>query len=69
MDECYTTKLIKFISLFIIEIGIDHFLALEQIKEIQEKGGVIESLISYCGGLPAPECSNNPLRYVQCASF
>lgn len=46
--------------------GIDHFLALEQIKEIQEKGGIVESLISYCGGLPAPECSNNPLR---CVSF
>lgn len=38
-------------------------MALEQIKDIQEKGGSVESLISYCGGLPAPEYSNNPLRY------
>lgn len=38
-------------------------MALEQIKDIQEKGGSVESLISYCGGLPAPENSNNPLRY------
>lgn len=50
--------------MYIIDIsGIDHFLALEQIKEVHEKGGTIESLISYCGGLPAPEYSNNPLRY------
>lgn len=46
-----------------LDPGIDHFLALELIKDVQEKGGLIESLISYCGGLPAPEYSNNPLRY------
>lgn len=46
-----------------LDPGIDHFLALEVIKSIHEKGGSIESLISYCGGLPAPEFSNNPLRY------
>lgn len=46
-----------------LDPGIDHFLALEFIKEAQEKGGSIESFISYCGGLPAPEFSQNPLRY------
>lgn len=46
-----------------LDPGIDHFLAMELIKDVQEKGGAIESLISYCGGLPAPEHSNNPLRY------
>lgn len=46
-----------------LDPGIDHLLALEQIKEIHEKGGSIESFISYCGGIPAPEYSNNPLRY------
>lgn len=46
-----------------LDPGIDHFLALELIKDVHEKGGSIESLISYCGGLPAPECSNNALRY------
>lgn len=46
-----------------LDPGIDHFLALELIKEVKEKGGTIESLVSYCGGLPAPEFSNNPLRY------
>lgn len=46
-----------------LDPGIDHLLALEMIKDIHEKGGAIESFISYCGGLPAPEYSNNPLRY------
>lgn len=46
-----------------LDPGIDHFLALEFIKETQEKGGTIESFVSYCGGLPAPEFSQNPLRY------
>ena len=26
-------------------------------------GGKVESFISYCGGLPAPEASENPLGY------
>lgn len=46
-----------------LDPGIDHLLALECIHEIQAKGGVIESFISYCGGLPAPEHSDNPMRY------
>lgn len=43
--------------------GIDHLLALECFKDIHERGGTIESFVSFCGGLPAPEHSNNPLRY------
>ncbi|XP_075154034.1 lysine ketoglutarate reductase/saccharopine dehydrogenase [Haematobia irritans] len=46
-----------------LDPGIDHLLALECIHEAQEKGGVIESFVSYCGGLPAPEHSDNALRY------
>lgn len=46
-----------------LDPGIDHLLALECIQDIQKKGGTIESFISYCGGLPAPEHSHNPLHY------
>ncbi|XP_037960737.1 alpha-aminoadipic semialdehyde synthase, mitochondrial [Teleopsis dalmanni] len=46
-----------------LDPGIDHLLALECIHEAQEKGGVIESFVSFCGGLPAPEHSDNALRY------
>lgn len=46
-----------------LDPGIDHLLALECIRDVQDRGGVVESFISYCGGLPAPEHSNNSLRY------
>uniref|UniRef100_A0A646QGR2 Alpha-aminoadipic semialdehyde synthase n=1 Tax=Hemiscolopendra marginata TaxID=943146 RepID=A0A646QGR2_9MYRI len=46
-----------------LDPGIDHFLAMECFDDVHLNGGKIKSFISYCGGLPAPECSNNPLRY------
>ncbi|KAL7643679.1 UNVERIFIED_CONTAM: hypothetical protein RMT77_005662 [Armadillidium vulgare] len=46
-----------------LDPGIDHLLALECFAEVEQKGGKIESFVSYCGGLPAPEFSDNPLRY------
>ncbi len=50
------------IMLFLF-LGIDHFLALECFHDVQNGGGKIESFVSFCGGLPAPECSDNPLGY------
>lgn len=32
-------------------------------EEIHKAGGKITSFLSYCGGLPAPEASDNPLGY------
>ncbi|RIA83628.1 Saccharopine dehydrogenase [Glomus cerebriforme] len=46
-----------------LDPGIDHLYALKTINEVHANGGKIISFISYCGGLPAPECSNNPLGY------
>ncbi|CAG0923325.1 unnamed protein product, partial [Notodromas monacha] len=46
-----------------LDPGIDHLLAMEYIDNVHLKGGKIESFVSYCGGLPAPEHSENPLRY------
>lgn len=46
-----------------LDPGIDHLLAMELIDQIHEEGGKVDSFVSYCGGLPAPEYSNNPLRY------
>ena len=46
-----------------VDPGIDHFLALECFDEVHNGGGKVESFISYCGGLPAPESSDNPLGY------
>jgi alpha-aminoadipic semialdehyde synthase len=38
-------------------------LAMELFEIIRDDGGRIDSYISYCGGLPAPEHADNPLRY------
>eukprot|EP00795_Rhopilema_esculentum_P002141 gene2141-17728_t len=46
-----------------LDPGIDHLLAMDCIDSIKEEGGQVEIFISYCGGLPAPEHSENPLRY------
>jgi len=46
-----------------VDPGIDHMLAMQVFDEVKEGGGVIKSYYSYCGGLPAPECAGNSLRY------
>ncbi|XP_075525767.1 lysine ketoglutarate reductase/saccharopine dehydrogenase isoform X4 [Dermacentor variabilis] len=46
-----------------LDPGIDHLLAMECFDEVRRKGGKVLSFVSYCGGLPAPEHANNPLRY------
>ena len=46
-----------------LDPGIDHLSAMKLINEIKSKGGVITSFTSWCGGLPAPECSDNPFGY------
>lgn len=37
--------------------------AVKTISEVHAEGGKINSFLSYCGGLPAPENSDNPLGY------
>ncbi|CAG8593209.1 10247_t:CDS:10 [Paraglomus occultum] len=46
-----------------LDPGIDHLYAVKTINEVHRAGGKVLSFISYCGGLPAPENSNNPLGY------
>ncbi|KAI8892492.1 Saccharopine dehydrogenase [Globomyces pollinis-pini] len=46
-----------------VDPGIDHLYAIKTIEEVHEKGGKIVGFLSYCGGLPAPEDSNNPFGY------
>ncbi|GAA6227679.1 alpha-aminoadipic semialdehyde synthase, mitochondrial [Lates japonicus] len=46
-----------------LDPGIDHMLAMECIDQAKADGCSVESYSSFCGGLPAPECSDNPLRY------
>lgn len=46
-----------------LDPGIDHMLAMECMDQARADGCTVESYSSFCGGLPAPECSDNPLRY------
>lgn len=46
-----------------LDPGIDHLLAMECIDNVHANGGKVTSFVSFCGGLPAPECSENPIRY------
>lgn len=46
-----------------LDPGLDHLSAVLTIDEIHKAGGKITSFKSYCGGLPAPEDSDNPLGY------
>lgn len=46
-----------------LDPGIDHMSAMRIIDGIREKGGTITGFRSYCGGLPALFCNNNPYGY------
>ncbi|KAF2086912.1 putative Saccharopine dehydrogenase [Saccharata proteae CBS 121410] len=46
-----------------LDPGVDHLYAVKTIDEVHKAGGKIKSFLSYCGGLPAPENSDNPLGY------
>ncbi|KAJ5086581.1 hypothetical protein NUU61_007888 [Penicillium alfredii] len=46
-----------------LDPGIDHLYAVKTISEVHAAGGKVTGFVSFCGGLPAPECSNNPLGY------
>lgn len=46
-----------------LDPGIDHLYAVKTIDEVHKAGGKIKLFLLYCGGLPAPEASGNPLGY------
>ncbi|EGD76105.1 hypothetical protein PTSG_00811 [Salpingoeca rosetta] len=46
-----------------LDPGIDHFKAMDIIHRLSESNMDITSFTSWCGGLPAIHCANNPLGY------
>jgi saccharopine dehydrogenase (NADP+, L-glutamate forming) len=46
-----------------LDPGIDHLYAVDFIDRVHKEGGKILSFKSFCGGLTAPENSDNPLGY------
>lgn len=46
-----------------LDPGLDHMSAMSVIDEVKLRGGTVLEFESVCGGLPAPECANNPFAY------
>lgn len=46
-----------------VDPGIDHMTAMQVIDQAHARGDQVEALVSWCGGIPAPEANNNPLGY------
>jgi saccharopine dehydrogenase (NADP+, L-glutamate forming) len=46
-----------------VDPGVDHLYAIKKIDEIHAKDGKVLEFYSHCGGLPAPECAQNPLGF------
>ncbi|KAF1322345.1 Alpha-aminoadipic semialdehyde synthase, partial [Globisporangium splendens] len=46
-----------------LDPGMDHMIAMQMIDEVKAKNGKVVSLSSVCGGLPAPDAANNPIKY------
>ncbi|XP_061496112.1 alpha-aminoadipic semialdehyde synthase, mitochondrial isoform X1 [Rhineura floridana] len=63
LQESVEAAGITVISEMGLDPGLDHMLAMECIDKAKEVGAVVVSYTSFCGGLPAPEHSDNPLRY------
>jgi len=46
-----------------LDPGIDHMSAMALLNDIAQRGGVVHSFVSHCGGLVAPESDTNPWHY------
>jgi len=46
-----------------LDPGLDHMSAMKIIDAVHARGGKVTGFTSVCGGLPAPEASDNPLKY------
>ncbi|XP_053497873.1 alpha-aminoadipic semialdehyde synthase, mitochondrial [Ictalurus furcatus] len=63
LQKCAEEAGITIVNEMGLDPGIDHMLAMECIDQAKADGCTVESYSSFCGGVPAPECSDNPLRY------
>jgi len=63
LDEEAKEKGLSFLNELGVDPGIDHMSAMKIINQIKDCGGKIESFKSFCGGLVAPACDNNPWNY------
>jgi saccharopine dehydrogenase-like NADP-dependent oxidoreductase len=63
MDSELRANNLLFLCEMGLDPGIDHMSAMAIIDSIHQKGGKIDSFVSHCGGLVAPESDTNPWHY------
>ncbi|MDB5223352.1 MAG: Saccharopine dehydrogenase L-glutamate-forming [Chitinophagaceae bacterium] len=63
LEKEIADKKLLFLCEMGLDPGIDHMSAMKLINSIKDRGGNINSFISHCGGLVAPESDNNPWHY------
>lgn len=62
-DSLAKEKNLLFLNECGVDPGMDHMSAMKIIHAVRGKGGKVKKFYSFCGGLPAPEAANNPLKY------
>ncbi|EFC46262.1 alanine dehydrogenase [Naegleria gruberi] len=64
LNEQAKEKGLLFINEIGLDPGIDHMCIMKTLDQVVgQRGGKVESFKSFCGALPAPESSDNPLGY------
>jgi saccharopine dehydrogenase (NADP+, L-glutamate forming) len=63
MDTEAKEKGVVFLNELGVDPGIDHMSAMRIIDRIKAQEGKLLAFKSYCGGLVAPDCDNNPWNY------
>ncbi len=63
MDADVRAKGLLFLNELGVDPGIDHMSAMRVIDGIKKRGGKLLSFKSFCGGLVAPDCDDNPWKY------
>jgi saccharopine dehydrogenase (NADP+, L-glutamate forming) len=56
-------KGLQFLNECGLDPGLDHMSAMRIIHRLRNQGAIIHEFKSYCGGLIAPECIDNPFGY------
>ncbi|MBI2380984.1 MAG: saccharopine dehydrogenase NADP-binding domain-containing protein [Gammaproteobacteria bacterium] len=63
LDAEVAARGLTFLNEIGLDPGIDHLSAMRIIDEAHAEGAKVESFVSWCGGLPAPDANDNPLGY------
>ena len=63
LDEEAKRNGLIFLNEMGVDPGIDHMDAMQLKEKVEEAGGIITSLKSFCGALVSPECDDNPWHY------